>query len=159
MTKKRRFRIVRYTNGQTKAQWSIYIIIWYWNIYDSRTKQRRANDTNWILLDPGEPYSEAGRRREHKSSTPILWRRLLNALRGQSRDDIPLYMMSESGRHSSIYDIKTFPSLRQRPDTLAPLVLNAPDSHCDLSHIRDLWMTSFLFLTLIYINTTLYIFT
>jgi len=139
---------VRCTNGQAKAQWSVHAMIWYWSMHDSRAKQRGVSDIDWILPDPGEPHSGAGRRGEHKGSAPILWRRLLSALRGQSRDDISPHVMSESGRHSSACDVKTLPSLQQRPDTLAPLVLSAPDSHCDPSHMRNLWMTSFLFLTI-----------
>jgi len=124
-------------------------MIWYWSIYDFRTKQRRANDTDWILLDLREPYFKAGRRREYKSFASILWRCLLSALQGQNRDDISPYMMLESGRYSSVYNVKMFLSLQQRLNTLALLVLNALDSHCDPSYIRDLWMTSFLFFILI----------
>jgi len=57
-------------------------------------KQRGASDIDGILPDPKEPHFKTGRRGEYKGSAPILWRRLLNALQGQSCDDIPPYMMS-----------------------------------------------------------------
>ena len=62
---------VRCINGQAKAQWSVYAMIWYWSIYDSQTKQQGTNNIDWILLDLGEPHSKAERRREHKGSMPI----------------------------------------------------------------------------------------